>query len=110
MTDSPLISVITPTYNRAHVLGRAIRSLRGQTLGRYEHIIGEGRQFFTMQATRGCPAACTFCDIRKTKFRERTPENVVKEIELLVEMGVDDLFFVDDTITINKKNLNRATT
>lgn len=72
---------------------------------KYDHIIGEGRQFFTMQATRGCPAACLFCDIRKTKFREREPENVLREMETLVEMGVDDLFFVDDTITINKKNV-----
>jgi len=71
----------------------------------YKHIIGEGRQFFTIQATRGCPAACTFCDIRKTKFRTRNPENVVDEIEQLVNMGVDDLFFVDDTITIDKKNV-----
>jgi len=74
-------------------------------VSRYEHIIGEGQQFFTIQATRGCPAACTFCDIRKTTFRERTPENVVREIEEIVDMGVDDLFFVGDTITINKKNL-----
>ena len=71
----------------------------------YQHIIGEGRQFFTIQATRGCPAACSFCDIRKTKFRIRSPESVVNEIEELVKMGVDDLFFVDDTITIDKKNV-----
>ena len=71
----------------------------------YNHIIGEGRQFFTIQATRGCPAACSFCDIRKTKFRIRSPENVVDEIEELAERGVDDLFFVDDTITIDKKNV-----
>ena len=71
----------------------------------YKHIIGEGRQFFTIQATRGCPAACSFCDIRKTKFRVRSPESVVNEIQQLVEMGVDDLFFVDDTITIDKKNV-----
>lgn len=71
----------------------------------YQHIIGEGRQFFTIQATRGCPAACTFCDIRKTKFRIRSPKNVVDEIAELVKMGVDDLFFVDDTITIDKKNV-----
>ncbi len=70
---------------------------------RYQHIIKEGRQFFTLQATRGCPAACTFCDIRKTRFRARSAENVVAEIEQLVDMGLDDLFFVDDTITINKK-------
>ncbi len=74
-------------------------------VSKYQHIIGEGRQFFTIQATRGCPAACTFCDIRKTKFRCRSPESVVDEIEQLVNMGVDDLFFVDDTITINKQNL-----
>jgi len=74
-------------------------------ISKYKHIIGEGRQFFSIQATRGCPAACTFCDIRQTKFRYRSPESVVDEIEHLVSMGVDDLFFVDDTITINKKNL-----
>ena len=71
----------------------------------YKHIIGEGRQFFTIQATRGCPAACSFCDIRKTKFRVRSPESVVNEIQQLVEMGVDAVFFVDDTITIDKKNV-----
>ncbi len=74
-------------------------------ISQYNHIIGEGRQFFTIQATRGCPAACTFCDIRQTTFRCRSPESVIQEIEELVELGVDDLFFVDDTITINKKNL-----
>ncbi|MDA0692254.1 MAG: radical SAM protein [Nitrospinae bacterium] len=74
-------------------------------IGQYAHIIGEGRQFFTIQATRGCPAACSFCDIRKTTFRFRSAESVVAEVEDLVEQGVDDLFFVDDTITINKKIL-----
>jgi radical SAM superfamily enzyme YgiQ (UPF0313 family) len=72
---------------------------------KYEHIIGEGSQFFTIQATRGCPAACLFCDIRKTTFRFRSAENVVDEVEQLIEMGIDDLFFVDDTITVNKKNV-----
>lgn len=72
---------------------------------KYEHIIGEGSQFFTIQATRGCPAACLFCDIRKTTFRFRSAENVVNEVEQLIEMGIDDLFFVDDTITVNKKNV-----
>ena len=74
-------------------------------VSRYQHLIGEGLQFFSIQATRGCPAACSFCDIRKTTYRSRSAENVVGEIEALIEMGVDDLFFVDDTITINKKNV-----
>ena len=39
MTDTPRITVITPTFNRAHVLDRAIRSLQGQSLTDYEHVI-----------------------------------------------------------------------
>ena len=58
-----------------------------------------------IRATKGCPAACTFCDIHQTKFPCRSPESVVDEVEQLVKMGVDNLFFVDDTITINKQNL-----
>ncbi len=74
-------------------------------VSKYDHIIGEGSQFFTIQATRGCPAACSFCDIRKTTFRHRDPENVVDEVQVALDMGIDDLFFVDDTITINKQNV-----
>jgi radical SAM superfamily enzyme YgiQ (UPF0313 family) len=74
-------------------------------VSKYTHIIGAGGQFFTIQATRGCPAACTFCDIRKTTFRHRSPESVVDEVQIALDMGIDDLFFVDDTITINKKNV-----
>jgi glycosyltransferase involved in cell wall biosynthesis len=36
---NPLISVITPTYNRAHVITRAINSILGQTFRDYEYII-----------------------------------------------------------------------
>ncbi|HEX9638141.1 MAG TPA: radical SAM protein [Acidobacteriota bacterium] len=74
-------------------------------LDHYSHMIGKGKRIATLQSSRGCPAACTFCDIRKTRFRERSPENVRQEILELVELGVDDLFFVDDTITINKKRM-----
>jgi radical SAM superfamily enzyme YgiQ (UPF0313 family) len=74
-------------------------------LDHYSHMIGRGKRIATIQSSRGCPAGCTFCDIRKTRFRERSPENVRAEILELVERGVDDLFFVDDTITINKKRM-----
>lgn len=74
-------------------------------MGRYSHLIGKGRRFATLQSSRGCPAACLFCDIRLTKFRSRTPGSVVAEIRQLAEQGFDDFFFVDDTITINRKRL-----
>lgn len=36
---SPLVSVIIPTYNRAKVLGRAIKSVLNQTYGKFELLI-----------------------------------------------------------------------
>lgn len=73
---------------------------------KYAHIIGKGHQFSTIQSSRGCPFACTFCDMRRTRFRVRTAENVLTEIRHMYENGVDDFFFVDDTITVQKKRLH----
>lgn len=37
--DKPLISVIIPTYNRAHLLGRAVQSVLNQSLSAFELLI-----------------------------------------------------------------------
>ena len=58
--------------------------------------------------SRGCPNQCTFCDnsIFGRKLRQRSPENVVAEIEFLVkEYGVRENAFVDDTFTIGKQRI-----
>lgn len=39
MTNKPLISVITPAFNRAHTIKRAVESVLGQTYENWEHII-----------------------------------------------------------------------
>lgn len=74
-------------------------------LSRYDHIAAEGERMATMQTSRGCPAKCLFCDIRMTKFRIRSPEDVLAELRYLVDRGIDDIFFVDDTITIDRGRL-----
>ena len=74
-------------------------------LDNYDHIAAEGDRLATMQTSRGCPAKCLFCDIRMTKFRKRSAEHVLAELRYLVDRGVDDIFFVDDTITIDKNRL-----
>jgi len=43
MTTQPLVSVILPTYNRVHVIGRAIASVENQGYGNYELIIADDR-------------------------------------------------------------------
>ena len=75
-------------------------------LRNYNSLIGMRDVTATIQSSRGCPFACTFCDIRRTAFRYREPANVVDEVQSLLEQGIDDFFFVDDTITIRKKRVH----
>jgi len=55
--------------------------------------------------SRGCPYECAFCASPKfcdKKIRFRTPENVVKEIEYLVEnFKVREIHFEDDNFTLH---------
>ena len=74
-------------------------------LQNYDHVAAEGQRMATMQTSRGCPAKCLFCDIRMTKFRKRSADHVLAELRYLVDRGVDDIFFVDDTITIDKNRI-----
>lgn len=61
---------------------------------------------------RGCPARCNFCVYPQTlhghKYRLRTPENVIDEIEYILANfpDVKEIVFEDDTFTINKKRVS----
>ena len=57
-------------------------------------------------SARGCPYACTFCEskaIWTQKTRWRSPENVVRELKLLMERGVRYVYFDDDTFGIHPR-------
>jgi radical SAM superfamily enzyme YgiQ (UPF0313 family) len=63
-----------------------------------------------MISSRGCPYRCTFClwpDILYGhKFRARSAENVVDEIEEAVRVyGHDEIYFDDDTFTIDRQRV-----
>ncbi len=62
-----------------------------------------------MITSRGCVYNCGYCSsslIMGKKFRSRSPENVVDEIEELVyKYHLNDIAFMDDTFMLNK---NRA--
>jgi len=64
------------------------------------------RAFISIIATRGCPNNCTFCSSRNLwgrRVRFRSPDNIVKEINSLRELGVQRIMFQDDTFGVNKK-------
>lgn len=59
---------------------------------------------FQMVTSRGCPYTCTFCFDARGTFRQRSVQNVIGEIKLLIkEYGVKEVAFWDDIMTMNKR-------
>ena len=62
-----------------------------------------------MLTSRGCPQNCIFCSnniVMGHKWRGRSAENVVAEIEQIVNTyGVRQIDFLDDNIAFNRKRL-----
>lgn len=62
-----------------------------------------------MLTSRGCPYDCVFCTVHVVmgkKWRGRSPENVVNEIEHLVRTyHIKQLDFVDENMTLDKKRM-----
>ncbi|PLW80708.1 hypothetical protein C0585_01310 [Candidatus Woesearchaeota archaeon] len=55
--------------------------------------------------SRGCPFKCTFCSIPQERiFRQRSVKSIIDEIkEYKKKYGIKEIYFYDDTLTINKK-------
>lgn len=61
-------------------------------------------------SSRGCPYQCIYCNksIFGLKFRSRSPENVLAEIELLVDKyGVRQIDILDDNFTLKIENAEK---
>ncbi len=60
--------------------------------------------------SRGCPFQCKFCtspSFWNGTYRQRTAKSVFEEICYLQEkFDINNLFFLDDTFTINRKNID----
>lgn len=61
----------------------------------------------TMITSRGCPYDCCFCSVSRLsgrRWRARSPDHVIKELELLVRnYGIGYIFFEDDNFTLDIK-------
>ncbi len=66
-----------------------------------------GKRMTSVITSRGCPYNCIFCDYRflmGPKFRRRSPENVIGEIEeCIAEYDTDYINFRDSTFTFDEK-------
>lgn len=66
-----------------------------------------GFSITTVMSTRGCPFACEFCSnvVFGKSFRERSPGNVVDEIETALALGYDRISFADDVFTLRRERV-----
>ncbi|GAG39953.1 unnamed protein product, partial [marine sediment metagenome] len=66
-----------------------------------------GKRSLIMITSRGCPYSCTFCNSYKSwgrQFRKRSADSILEEVDLLIKnYAVEDILFVDDNMTIDKK-------
>ena len=64
-----------------------------------ENIVKKDHRSLTIFTSRGCPYGCIFChNVFGKKFRPRSPESVVEEIEMLRDRyGLRELEIVDDS-------------
>ena len=61
-------------------------------------------------SSRGCPYQCIFCAdhlVHGRRFRFRSPENMIKEVEEIYKRGVRDWDFVDDNFTLLPERVDK---
>ena len=68
-----------------------------------------GQATTTVFTTRGCPFSCEFCSnaVFGISYRERSPENVVDEVEQALSLGYNHVHFADDVFTLNRARVIR---
>jgi radical SAM superfamily enzyme YgiQ (UPF0313 family) len=66
-------------------------------------------KFCTVQTSRGCPYACTYCDIPSLgegRWRSRSPEHVLGELQQLNDAGYRSIYLTDDHFLINRQRID----
>ncbi len=68
-----------------------------------------GHATTTVFTTRGCPFSCEFCSnaVFGISYRERSPGNVMDEVEQALSFGYDRIHFADDVFTLNRERVFR---
>lgn len=66
-------------------------------------------KFCTVQTSRGCPYSCIYCDIPSLgegRWRSRSPEHVLGELQELNDLGYRSIYLTDDHFLINRQRID----
>ena len=66
-------------------------------------------KFCTMQTSRGCPYTCIYCDIpalTNGKWRFRSPEHVLGEMQQLHDQGYRSIYLTDDHFLLKRDRIS----
>jgi radical SAM superfamily enzyme YgiQ (UPF0313 family) len=78
-------------------------------LCKYSPPDAQGLPVAPIMTSRGCPGKCTYCCTKQIfgrRFRARSVENIVAEIDLLVtKFGVKEIHFLDDNLSTNRRRI-----
>ena len=72
--------------------------------------MGIGVPVTSIISSRGCPGHCTFCTripAELSRWRPRSPENVVQELQQLSRDGYKFVVFTDENLTVSISRMNR---
>ncbi len=65
--------------------------------------------FLPVLTSRGCPFSCNYCPyplVQGSKWRNRSPENVIRELEYIVkDLGINNILFRDPEFSLNRERV-----
>lgn len=73
---------------------------------KYFNFISSYRNYTVFNSSRGCPYPCIFCEAARTKWRARSPQNIITEFEECYEMhGIREIDMFDSSFTVKKSRV-----
>ena len=76
----------------------------------HKHIGHAGvKHSVAVQATRGCPYRCFYCDVYKTTLHHyrRSVDNIFEEVKMLHDLGAKRIEFIDDIFNVKAKDFKQ---
>ena len=73
---------------------------------RYYNNTRRNTRFMIVYTSKGCPYNCIYCTMRRTKWKAKSAERVIREIRTLVRnYGAKEIGFFDETFTLNRQRV-----